>query len=95
VVAGGGLKRLDARTCEIKRMYVVPEARGRGTGRALLEALEALGRDLGYAVVRLDTGAKQAGAQRMYERAGYRPIADYNANPLAAYWGETRLGQPK
>lgn len=92
-VAGGGLKRLDARTCEIKRMYVVPEARGRGAGRALLEALEEHGRELGFAVVRLDTGAKQPGAQRMYERAGYRPIADYNANPLAAYWGEKRLDQ--
>ena len=52
-------------------MYVVPEARGRGLGRALLDALEALARDLGYAVARLDTGAKQPGAQRMYERAGY------------------------
>ena len=90
-VAGGGVKRLDDRTCEIKRMYVVPDARGRGVGRELLAALESLARDLGYAVARLDTGAKQPGAQRMYERAGYAEIPDYNRNPDAAFWGEKRL----
>jgi GNAT superfamily N-acetyltransferase len=93
VVAGGGLRRLPDGACEIKRMYVVPASRGGGTGRALLEALEAHARGLGFAVVRLDTGAKQERAQRMYERAGYRPVADYNGNPLAAYWGEKRLDQ--
>ena len=90
-LAGGGVKRLDERTGEIKRMYVVPEARGRGVGRLLLEALEDLVRDLGYAVARLDTGAKQPGAQRMYERTGYESIPDYNGNPDAAFWGEKRL----
>jgi GNAT superfamily N-acetyltransferase len=90
-LAGGGVKRLDARTCEIKRMYVVPEARGRGLGRRLLEALEALARDLGYAVARLDTGARQPRAQRMYERAGYAAVPDYNGNPYASFWGEKAL----
>jgi GNAT superfamily N-acetyltransferase len=74
-------------------MYVVPAARGRGLGRALLAALEELALDMGYAVARLDTGAKQPGAQRMYERAGYEPVADYNGNPYASYWGEKRLAQ--
>jgi GNAT superfamily N-acetyltransferase len=92
-VAGGGVKRLDDRTCEIKRMYVVPDARGRGVGRELLAALESLARDLGYAVARLDTGAKQPGARRMYERAGYVAVPDYNGNPYAAYWGEKGLVQ--
>jgi GNAT superfamily N-acetyltransferase len=92
-VAGGGVKRLDDRTCEIKRMYVVPDARGRGVGRELLAALESLARDLGYAVARLDTGAQQPGARRMYERAGYVAVPDYNGNPYAAYWGEKRLVQ--
>jgi len=90
-LAGGGIKRLDERVCEIKRMYVVPQARGRGVARELLVALEELARDMGYAVARLDTGAKQPGAQRMYERAGYVPRADYNGNPYASFWGEKRL----
>ena len=91
VIAGGGIKRLDDRACEIKRMYVVPDARGRGAGRALLAALEELGRELGYAVARLDTGTRQPGAQRMFERAGYISVPDYNGNPYAAFWGKKRL----
>jgi GNAT superfamily N-acetyltransferase len=90
-VAGGGVRRLDARTGEIKRMFVVPEARGRGLGVALLRALEDLARDLGYAFARLDTGAKQPGARRMYERAGYAAVPDYTGNPYAAFWGEKAL----
>jgi len=90
-VAGGGVKRLDDEACEIKRMYVVPEARGRGLGRALLEALEDEARRLGYRIARLDTGAQQPEAQRMYERAGYAPIGNFNANPFASFWGEKRL----
>jgi GNAT superfamily N-acetyltransferase len=90
-VAGGGVKRLDDRACEIKRMYVTRDARGRGLGSALLAALEDLARDLGYAVARLDTGAKQPEAQAMYERAGYVAVPDYNDNPYASFWGEKRL----
>jgi GNAT superfamily N-acetyltransferase len=90
-VAGGGVKRLDDRTCEIKRMYVVPAARGRGLAKTLLKALEDEARRLGYAIVRLDTGPKQPAAQAMYERAGYAPIGNFNANAFASFWGEKRL----
>jgi GNAT superfamily N-acetyltransferase len=90
-VAGGGVKRLDDEACEIKRMYVVPEARGRGLGRVLLEGLEAEARRLGYRLARLDTGPQQPGAQRMYETAGYRPIENFNSNPFASFWGEKEL----
>ncbi|HEV7752641.1 MAG TPA: GNAT family N-acetyltransferase [Baekduia sp.] len=90
-VAGGGLKRLDDEACEIKRMYVVPDARGRGLAKVLLEALEAEARRLGYRIARLDTGAQQPAAQRMYERAGYQPIGNFNANPFASFWGEKAL----
>ncbi len=90
-VAGGGIKRLDDGAAEIKRMYVVPEARGSGVGRRLLAALEDAARELGYRVVRLDTGRFQGPALRMYQQAGYRPIADYNDNPYASFWGEKAL----
>ncbi len=39
----GGIKRLDQEACELKRMYVIPEARGRGVARMLLAALEDQG----------------------------------------------------
>jgi len=90
-VAGGGLKRDEDGVAEIKRMYVAPEARGKGLGRRLLEALEDAARELGYARIRLDTGPRQAQAQAMYERAGYHPIENYNANPQASFWGEKLL----
>ena len=90
-VAGGGVKRLADGIGEIKRMYVVPDARGRGVARRLLIALEGAARELGYARVRLDTGAEQPHARALYESAGYREIPDYNDNPFASYWGEKTL----
>lgn len=90
-VAGGGLKSLGGGVAEIKRMYVVPEWRGAGVARALLAQLESTALDLGYHTVRLDTGAHQARAKALYDRSGYRRIADYNANPLADYWAEKVL----
>ena len=90
-VAGGGLKRDDDGVAEIKRMYVVPEARRQGLGRRLLEALEDRARELGYARIRLDTGDRQPHAQAMYQRAGYHPIGNYNGNSMASFWGEKIL----
>ena len=90
-VAGGGVKRLEDGAAEIKRMYVAPAARGSGVGRQLLVALEDAARDLGYRIVRLDTGRFQSSALRMYQEAGYRPIPDYNGNPYASFWGEKAL----
>jgi len=90
-VAGGGLKRLDATTCEIKRMFVDPSMRGRGVSRVLLEAIEARARELGYARARLDTGDKQPAAKHLYENAGYAEIPDYNGNQLARHWYEKAL----
>jgi GNAT superfamily N-acetyltransferase len=90
-VSVGGVKRLDDQTAEIKRMYVLPEARGRGAARALLAALEDAARELGYSRVRLDTGRDQPHARALYESAGYVEIADYNGNPYATYWAEREL----
>jgi GNAT superfamily N-acetyltransferase len=90
-VAGGGVKRLDDDACEIKRMYVVPEARGRGLARRLLDELEDAARGLGYRIARLDTGPQQPHAQRLYESAGYAAIGNFNANPFASFWGEKAL----
>jgi GNAT superfamily N-acetyltransferase len=90
-VAAGGVKRLEDGVAEIKRMYVAPEARGRGLARELLVALEDAARSLGYARVRLDTGPKQPAAEHLYRSAGYREIPDYNGNFKASFWGEKTL----
>jgi GNAT superfamily N-acetyltransferase len=90
-VAGGGVKRDEDGVAEIKRMYVVPEARRQGLGQRLLEALEETARELGYVRVRLDTGDRMPHAQALFEAAGYHPIEDYNGNPQAAFWGEKIL----
>lgn len=87
----GGLKRLPDGAVEIKKMYVTPAARGRGVARVLLHALEDRARDLGYTVARLDTGPRQPHAQRLYEVEGYRPVANFNANPVATFFGEKTL----
>ncbi len=90
-VCCGGVKRLDDQVCEIKRMYVAPDARGRGVARILLAALEQRARGLGYTIARLDTGPKQPAARHLYESTGYTAIANFNQNPVATYFGENRL----
>jgi len=90
-VCAGAIKRIAPDAAEIKRMYVVPGARRRGVARRLLGALEDAARERGYAFVRLDTGPKQQHAVALYASAGYSEIANFNANPIAAYWGEKRL----
>jgi ribosomal protein S18 acetylase RimI-like enzyme len=68
-------------TCEIKRLYVLPEARGTGLGARLAAAIVAEARRLGYARAVLDTGGFMAGAQRLYEALGFRDIPPYYQNP--------------
>jgi GNAT superfamily N-acetyltransferase len=90
-VCCGGIKDLGGGHCEIKRMYVLPEARGGGLGRELLRALEEAARELGFKVARLDTGPSQPSAKRMYIEAGYREIENFNDNPVATFFGEKAL----
>ena len=78
-VGGGGIRPVpgvDA-TCELKRMYVAPEARGRGIARALLERLEDDAASLGYTALWLETGTEQPEAIALYESHGYEPIAGF------------------
>lgn len=90
-VAGGGLRRLDDATAEVKRMWVDPAWRGAGLGSRLLHALEAAARDRGYRTVRLDTRRILTEAMALYARAGYREIPRYNDNPYAQAWFEKPL----
>ncbi len=62
---------------ELKRMYVVPDARGRGVARALLTAVEEAARRYGHHELWLETGLRQPEAIALYESAGYRRIPDF------------------
>lgn len=88
--ACGGMRRVDAGTAEIKRLYVHPGARGQGIGGALLRELEQRARGKGYRRLRLDTGG-HAPALGLFNAAGFHEIADYNGNPRARHWFEKRL----
>jgi GNAT superfamily N-acetyltransferase len=76
-VACGGIARFDDVRGEVKRMYVVPEARGRGLGRRLLAELEEQARRLGYASVVLETGDRQPEALGLYTSSGFERIPCY------------------
>jgi GNAT superfamily N-acetyltransferase len=76
-VGCGALRRLDAETAELKRMYVAPAARGTGLGRRLLDALEAEARALGVRRLVLETGTRQTAALALYRATGFRPIPLY------------------
>ena len=74
-----GLRPLAAEACEMKRLYLLPAARGRGVGKALAEAVVEAARGLGYRELRLDTLATMATAATLYERMGFERIAPYYA----------------
>ena len=80
-------RELGPNVGELKRMYVAPEARGRGIGRALLARLEAEARALGLTRLVLETGTRQAEALALYRRAGYGaipPYGEYAASPATS-----------
>jgi GNAT superfamily N-acetyltransferase len=83
-VGCGAVRRLDVSTAELKRMYVDPQVRGQGVGRALVESLEREARALGVTRIVLETGKRLAPAIRLYERLGYAPVplfGEYLSSP--------------
>jgi len=79
-VGCGALRPLpggDGTIAEVKRMYTVPAARGRGVARALLRRLVAVAAELGYRQVVLETGTRQPEAMALYASEGWVPVVPY------------------
>ena len=73
----GGLRRLDDTTAEIKRIYVLPYARGSGVATAVLTALEYRARAAGYAVITAEAGSAQPDGRRFYQHGGYTVVPNF------------------
>ena len=73
-----GLKPLDSRTGEMKRLYVRPAYRNWGLGKRLVEAVIHAARETGYSELRLDTLPSMGSAQALYHRLGFVEIPPYN-----------------
>lgn len=73
-VGCGAVRRIAPLVCEIKRMYVMPGARGRGVGRRVLDELESIARRLGASRLVLETGVRQPEALALYARTGFTTI---------------------
>jgi GNAT superfamily N-acetyltransferase len=85
--AGGGIRRHDASTCEVKRMWTSPEYRRQGLATQVLRALEDGARELGYIRVILETGPRQPEAEALYLGLGYQRIDYYGHYPEALGFG--------
>jgi GNAT superfamily N-acetyltransferase len=77
-----GLRSLDERICEMKRLFVRPTMRGLGVGRLLVDRIIEDARSIGYTQMRLDTVAPLMNdAIAIYRKRGFREISPYCANP--------------
>jgi putative acetyltransferase len=76
------LKKIDEGICEMKRLYVRPDFRGKSIGRELSEAIVEEARKMGYAKMRLDTLTRLTEAITLYRSMGFKEIKPYVFNPL-------------
>ena len=89
----GAIVVKDDGSAELKRMYVVPQARRKGLGELILARLEAEARAMGVHVMQLETGVLQPEAIALYRRYGYHdrgPFGSYQPDPLSVFM-EKRL----
>lgn len=86
-VGMGALKVETAELAEVKRMFTLPEVRGQRVGSALLAAVEALGREKGIAVLKLETGEGEGfvPAHRVYTKGGFTRCGAFLDYPDSGY----------
>ncbi|MBI3478515.1 MAG: GNAT family N-acetyltransferase [Acidobacteria bacterium] len=77
------LRELEPAICEMKRLYVRSDFRGKSVGRVLVDGIIAEAQSIGYERMRLDTiGSSMQDAIALYRRRGFREIAPYRTNPI-------------
>jgi putative acetyltransferase len=85
-VGCGAIRVIEPKTAEAKRMYVEPDYRGKGVGRAVLARLEAAAKELGVERLVLETGVYQEAAIALYRGAGFTEVdcwGDYTTSPTS------------
>ena len=88
-VGCGAVRTIDTGVAEIKRMYVVPGARGRGVARRMLKVLEREARAIGVTTLMLETGTRQPEAIALYSKTGYArrgAFGDYPPSPMNVFF---------
>ncbi len=76
-----GFRRLEDKVCELKRLYIRPEYRGKHIGRHLGETLIEQARRSGYKIIRLETATFMLGAHKLYQRLGFKVCEPYYEIP--------------
>jgi ribosomal protein S18 acetylase RimI-like enzyme len=71
---------------EVKRVYVVPAARGRGVAKAMMEAVEQVALARGLMTMRLDVRSDLVEARALYKRCGYSEVEPFNDDAYVGHW---------
>src|SRR5262245_11512786 len=96
-LVGCGALVINEGFCEIKRMFVLPSARGKGAGFMLLRSLENIALEKGFEKVYLETGIHQPEAAGLYEKAGYKrteAFGSYSPDPLSVFMVKELMNPP-
>jgi len=78
-----GLRKYNSEVCEMKRLYMRPQGRGRGLGMVLCQKIISRAKAMGYGKLRLDTLPTMTAARELYKKIGFYPIDPYYDNPIA------------
>lgn len=76
-VGCGAIREFDSQSMEVKRMYTLPEYRGKGVAKSILNELEKWAAELGYQKCILETGHRQPEAIALYKKSGYINVPNY------------------